>query len=120
MQKLFRSMDLYRYRRLFEDDCYTHSWHSYLFTFVAIFTIVFLITGEIAGHFHPKRVTDLYVDEYLDGQLMAISFDLTFENIPCFYIDIAVSDVTGTMVHNVTKDITRTRLDHKGRVRDSI
>ncbi len=49
MQQMFKAMDLYRYQRLYEDEIYTHSWHSYLFTFVLVFSIVFLITGEVSG-----------------------------------------------------------------------
>lgn len=116
LKKLFHNLDLYRYQRLFEDDCYTHSWHSYTFTFVAVFTIVFLVTGEISSYFKPEISTDLYVDDYLEDELMAIDFDVTFHNIPCYFIDISMSDVTGALQHNITKNIVRTRLDHKGRL----
>ena len=67
LQKLFQKLDLYRYRRLFEEDVYSHSWHSYTFTFVAVFVIVFLVTGEVSSHFRPKSMSDLFVNEYVDA-----------------------------------------------------
>ena len=53
LKQIFLSLDLYKYQRFFDEDGYSHSWHSYTFTFVAIFTIVYLITGEVVGHFKP-------------------------------------------------------------------
>ena len=44
-----------------------------------------------------------------------MDFDIVFENIPCYFIDIMVSDVTGAMSHNISKNIERTRMDYKGR-----
>jgi thiol-disulfide isomerase/thioredoxin len=116
VKKVFKALDLYRYQRLFEEDCYTHSWHSYLFTFVLVFTIVFLVAGEIVGHLKPIYTQDLFVDEILDNQKMAVDFDVLFMTVPCHFIDITVSDITGNMEHNISKHIVRTRLDHKGRV----
>jgi len=113
-QKVLQFFDLYKFKR-FEDEWYTHSWHSYTFTFVAVFTLVFLVTGEIVSHFKPQTMTDLFIDESTADQLMVIDFDLVFERIPCHFIDISVSDITGAMTHNITKNIMRTRLDYKGR-----
>ena len=84
-------------------------------TFLAIFTIAYLLTGEIVGHFRAKSVTDLFIDEDVDQTMMVIDFDIEFEEIPCFYIDVELSDVTGGMSHNITKNIKRIRRDHKGR-----
>lgn len=117
LKQMFLSLDLYKYKRFFDEDGYSHSWHSYTFTFVAIFTIVYLVTGEIVGHFKPEITSDLFINDDIEGSssFMAVDFDVTFEEIPCFYIDITVSDVTGALTHNISKNIQRIRLDHKGR-----
>ena len=42
------------------------------------------------------RSTDLFINENMDEYgLMAIDFDVIFREIPCFYIDITMKDVTG-------------------------
>lgn len=57
---------------------------------------------------------DIVMDEGLD-QTMRINFNITVPDLPCEFASVDVSDMTGTRKHNMTSNIYKIRIDHKGR-----
>ncbi|DAZ94059.1 TPA: hypothetical protein N0F65_004326 [Lagenidium giganteum] len=57
---------------------------------------------------------DIVMDEGLD-QMLRINFNITVPDLPCEFASVDVSDMTGTRKHNMTKNVYKIRIDHKGR-----
>jgi thiol-disulfide isomerase/thioredoxin len=57
---------------------------------------------------------DIIMDEGLD-EMMRINFNITVPDLRCEFATVDVSDMTGTRKHNMTKNIFKIRIDHKGR-----
>ena len=78
-----------------------------------IMLVLFLF--EVNEYFSVKSSTTLVVDEFRDEVLRA-NFNVTLHSVPCEYLSVDVSDMTGTVRHNISKDILKWRLDSQQRV----
>jgi thiol-disulfide isomerase/thioredoxin len=83
----------------------------------AVGTVIMLVLFmfEVGEYFTLKSSTTLVVDEFRDEVLRA-NFNVTLHSVPCEHLSVDVSDLTGTMRHNITKDILKWRLDSQQRV----
>ena len=56
--------------------------------------------------------TRLAGDELIDDTLR-VNFNVTLHEVPCDYLSVDVSDLTGIVRHNISKDILKWRLNHR-------
>ena len=82
---------------------------------VGTIIMVTLFLFELNEYFQLKSTTTLVVDEFRDEVLRA-NFNLSIHDVPCEYLSVDVSDMTGTNRHNISKDILKWRLDSRGRI----
>lgn len=73
-----------------------------------------LFVFEVNAYLSVTSSTTLVVDELVDEVLRA-NFNVTLHQVPCEYLSVDVSDLTGTSRHNITKDILKWRLDSNQR-----
>ena len=84
---------------------------SLLGTIVMLTLFVF----ELNEYFTMSATTTLVVDELVD-ETLRVNFNVTMHQVPCEYLSVDVSDLTGTSRHNISKDILKWRLDSQQRV----
>lgn len=75
----------------------------------------FLFVSELRAYLTMTTSTTLVVDELSDEMIRA-NFNVTLHGVPCEFLSLDVSDMTGTSRHNITKDILKWRLDSNQRV----
>lgn len=78
------------------------------------FIMLVLFVLEFNSYLTTEYKYDIVMDEGLD-QTMRINFNITVPDLPCEFATVDVSDMTGTRKHNMTKNIYKIRLDHRGR-----
>uniref|UniRef100_K3XBV9 Thioredoxin domain-containing protein n=1 Tax=Globisporangium ultimum (strain ATCC 200006 / CBS 805.95 / DAOM BR144) TaxID=431595 RepID=K3XBV9_GLOUD len=78
------------------------------------FIMFILFILEFNSYLTVDYKYDIVMDEGLD-QTMRINFNITVPDLPCEFASVDVSDMTGTRKHNMTKNIYKIRIDHKGR-----
>ena len=86
-------------------------------TIISLAGTVIMITlflFELNEFFAVKTSTTLVVDEFRDEMLRA-NFNISLHDVPCEFLSVDVSDMTGTNRHNISKDILKWRLDSRGR-----
>merc|ERR1719464_734858 len=54
----------------------------------------------------------MIVDELIDDTLR-VNFNVTLHEVPCEYLAVDVSDMTGVVRHNISKDILKWRLNQR-------
>ena len=74
-----------------------------------------LFMCELSEYFTLKSSTTLVVDEFRDEMLRA-NFNVTLHSVPCEFLSVDVADLTGTVRHNISKDILKWRLDSRQRI----
>ena len=74
---------------------------------VVMFT---LFVFEVNAYFTPTSSTTLVVDELVDEVLRA-NFNVTLHQVPCEFLSVDVSDMTGAATHDIRKDSPKWRLD---------
>lgn len=78
------------------------------------FIMFILFILEFNSYLTVDYKYDIVMDEGLD-QTMRINFNITVPDLPCEFASVDVSDMTGTRKHNMTSNIYKIRIDHKGR-----
>lgn len=79
-----------------------------------VFIMFLLFVLEFNAFLTVDYKHEIVMDEGLD-QMMRINFNITVPDLPCEFASVDVSDMTGTRKHNMTKNIYKIRIDHKGR-----
>ena len=75
-------------------------------TMLLLVLFVFQLQDYLAVGSH----TTLVVDELIDDTLR-VNFNVTLHEVPCDYLSVDVSDLTGIVRHNISKDILKWRLN---------
>eukprot|EP00941_MAST-03F_sp_MAST-3F-sp1_P006358 g6358.t1 len=113
-----RKWDLYK---KVPDDLYVSTYSGVCLSLLGMFLMVLLFSFELQSYLTPEIRTDVVLDEGEHDinnplDLLSINFNLTLHDLPCQFASVDVSDITGTRKHDIHQDITKIRLDHKGRV----
>lgn len=82
-------------------------------TLVTIVVCTALFVCEVSAFVYAPTVTRIVVDSNEDASL-TINFDVTMIDLDCDHLTVGVWDAFGTDRVNVTKDISKQRVDHAG------
>lgn len=82
-------------------------------TMLAVITCSVLFFCETGAFLTAKVRTDVVLDSNQDSQLQ-INFDVSMLDMSCEHVTVGVWDAFGTERMNITKNIMKQRLDHKG------
>lgn len=82
-------------------------------TVVAILTCVVLALCETSAFLTAKPTTRIVIDGNQD-ETLKINFDVTMIDIDCEHVTVGVWDAFGTERFNITKNIKKQTVDHKG------
>lgn len=74
--------------------------------------LLVLFTFQLKDYLSIGSTTTLVVDELVD-ETLRVNFNVTLHEVPCEYLSVDVSDLTGVMRHNISKDILKWRLNHR-------
>jgi len=83
-------------------------------TFAAVITCSVLFMCEMSAFLTSKSRTDVMLDSNQDSMLR-INFDVTMLDMACDHVTVGVWDAFGTERMNITKNIQKQRIDHKGK-----
>jgi len=84
-----------------------------LMTFVAAATCITLFLFEVTAFMTAKLSTRIVVDSNQDAQLR-INFDVHMFDLACDHVTVGVWDAFGNDRENITKNVQKQRIDHKG------
>jgi len=82
-------------------------------SFVAVVTCAVLFICETKAFLTSSLSTDVVLDTNQDEQLQ-INFDVTMLDMSCEHVTVGVWDAFGTERMNISKNILKQRIDHKG------
>jgi len=74
--------------------------------------LLFLFVFQLKDYLSVGSTTTMVVDELIDDTLR-VNFNVTLHEVPCEYLSVDVSDMTGVVRHNISKDILKWRLNEK-------
>lgn len=83
-------------------------------TLVAIVTCTVLFFCELNAFVFAKPRTDIVLDSNQDADLR-INFDVHMLDIACDYVTVGVWDAFGTERMNITRNVFKQRIDHRGK-----
>lgn len=82
-------------------------------TVVAVITCVILFVCETTAFLTAKPRTQIVIDSNEDPNLK-INFDVTMYDMLCDHVTVGVWDAFGTERMNITRNVQKQRIDHKG------
>jgi thiol-disulfide isomerase/thioredoxin len=82
-------------------------------TFMAVLICAVLFVCEVTAFMTTKMRTDITIDSNQDSELR-INFDVTMLDMACDHVTVGVWDAFGTDRMNITKNVKKQRIDHKG------
>jgi len=82
-------------------------------TMVAVATCIILFLCEFTAFISSKPQTHIVIDSNQD-EMLKINFDVHMLDISCDHITVGVWDSFGTDKMNITKNVQKQRIDHKG------
>ena len=72
--------------------------------------LITLFLFELSAYLTVTSTTDLVVDELVD-ETLRVNFNVTLHQVPCEFLSVDVSDMTGAATHDIRKDSPKWRLD---------
>jgi len=105
----------YNFFKHVPEDLVISSTPGTIISLIGTVVMITLFVLELHAYFELKTSTTLVVDELVDDTLRA-NFNVTLHQVPCEYLSVDVSDMTGLSRHNISKDILKWRLDSNQRV----
>ena len=96
------------------DDLVISSTPGMIISLIGTIVMITLFLFELSEYFALKSATTLVVDEFRD-EVLRVNFNVTMHQVPCEFLSVDVSDMTGTNRHNISKDILKWRLDANGK-----
>jgi len=82
-------------------------------TLLAMITCVVLFCCETSAFLTDAPTSRIVVDSNQD-ELLTINFDVTMLDVDCSHLTVGVWDAFGTERFNITKNVQKQRVDHKG------
>ena len=110
-----RGLKKYNFFKHIQEDLVESTTAGTIISLIGTVVMITLFVFELNAYFQLSSKTTLVVDELLDDVLRA-NFNVTLHQVPCEYLSVDVSDMTGSQRHNVSKDILKWRLDSQQRV----
>ena len=71
---------------------------------------------EFKNYFVIKTKSELLIDNSISSSSLKINVDLTMHRIPCYILNMDISDFTGAHTSNVKGTLTKTSLDENGNI----
>ena len=71
---------------------------------------------EFKNYFVIKTKSELLIDNSISSSSLKINVDLTMHRIPCYILNMDISDFTGAHTSNVKGTLTKTSLDANGNI----
>ncbi len=105
---------LFNYFKHVPDDLVINSPAGRVISLVGTLLMLVLFVCEVQAYLKVNVATTLVVDE-LNDEVLRANFNITLHQVPCDFLSLDVSDLTGTSRHNITKDILKWRLDSEQR-----
>jgi len=87
--------------------------HGALLTAIAVVTCSVLFMCEVTAFLSAKPRTDIVLDSNQDS-LLRINFDVHMLDMACDHLTVGVWDAFGTERMNITRNIQKQRIDHRG------
>ena len=72
---------------------------------------IYLFMFEFRNYFIIKTKSELLIDNSQSSSSLKINVDLTMHRIPCYILNMDISDFTGAHTSNVKGTLTKTSLD---------
>lgn len=107
---MFRNLDAFR---TVPKDLAEASATGACMTVVAVLTCIVLFICETQAFLTAKPTTRIQVDSNQDA-LLRINFDVQLFDMSCDHVTVGVWDAFGTDKMNITKNVQKQRIDHKG------
>lgn len=85
-------------------------------TMVAVVVCAVLFVCEVSAFMTSKMRTDIVIDSNQDS-LLRINFDVSMMDMACDHVTVGVWDAFGTDRMNITRNVQKQRIDHKGKER---
>ena len=76
---------------------------------------IYLFIFEFGNYFVIKTKSELLIDNSKSSSSLKINVDLTMHRIPCYILNMDISDFTGAHTSNVQGTLTKTSLDANGK-----
>lgn len=116
MGNLIRQWDLYK---KVPEELYVSTYSGICLSMTGIVIMTLLFALEFSAFLAVNHSTDIVLD-HGEGSLgssgvITINFNVTFHDLPCQFASVDVYDITGTKKYDVSQNIIKTRVDHKGR-----
>lgn len=116
MRSMVMQWDLYR---KVPEEFYVSTVSGVCLSVTGILLMTLLFALEFSAFLSVSHNTDIMLD-HGEGSLghegvLAINFNVSFHDLPCQFASVDVYDITGTKKHDVSKNIVKTRMDHRGR-----
>ena len=116
LRKLILQWDLYK---KVPEEFYESTYSGVCLSMTGIALMTLLFAFELSSFLTVTHTTDIIMEHGENALshegVISINFDISFHDLPCQYASVDVYDITGTRKHDVSKNIVKTRLDHKGR-----
>jgi len=102
----------FNYFKHVPDDLVISSTPGMVISAAGTLLLVVLFVLQLQDYLAVGSHTTLVVDELIDDTLR-VNFNVTLHEVPCDYLSVDVSDLTGIVRHNISKDILKWRLNHR-------
>jgi len=83
-------------------------------TFIAVIVCLVLFVCEVTAFLTTKMRTDIVIDSNQDA-LLRVNFDVHMLDMACEHVTVGVWDAFGNDKMNITKNVLKQRIDHKGK-----
>ena len=103
-------MQNFDFFRVVEKDFTKSTGPGTMLSVAAAFLMVLLFFLELKAYMTVKMVTDVVMDNHIDGSNLRINFDMSMQELVCQYAEVDVSDMMGSERRNIHKDIIMKRI----------
>jgi thiol-disulfide isomerase/thioredoxin len=100
----------FNYFKHVPDDLVITSTPGIIISAAGTILLLVLFVFQLKDYLAIGSETTLVVDELIDDTLR-VNFNVTLHEVPCEYLSVDVSDLTGIVRHNISKDILKWRLN---------
>jgi len=112
MRSFLNKIDMYK---KIPDELYITSFSGSCMSIVGLLLMTVLFIFEFNDYMTGTLQRDMVLDETLKhSDYLSAVFNLTVTDMPCVFVSVDVTDVTGTTRQNVTKNVNFVRVNHRG------
>ena len=112
MRSFLNKIDMYK---KIPEDLYISSFSGSCMSIVGLLIMTILFILEFNAYLTGTTQSDMVLDEMLrHSDYLSAVFNITVTDMPCVFVSVDVTDVTGTTRQNVTKNIQLLRVNHDG------